>query len=391
MKNILFFLITIAFAVSIKAQDEFESKWKDKINFSGYLRYMNSSSVIDSDSILSDNLIHNRLRIKVNLDSRFDAVFEIRNRAFFGQATRLNTNLGKFLNNDLGELDLSFVPYDRRKLVIHSIFDRAYIKYSSNKWELRLGRQRINWGVNLAWNPNDLFNAYSLIDFDYQERLGVDALRFQYYTDEMSTIELSAQPGKNLDQSIFAGLWKFNLNGSDFQFLAGNYFEDIVFGFGIATNFNNAGITLESTYFNPKTNKNISSEALSSSFSIDYSTKSGIYFNTSFLYNSLGTTANSSDDNLFGSFLMDISAKRLMPSKFTYFSQLTGNFTPAIKGSFTAFYMKGEEMLLIMPSLSYEFKESIDSMLLTQLIYNQIDKNIRLMRVGIFIRFAYNF
>ena len=130
MKNILFLLITIVFTLSIKAQDEVESKWKDKINFSGYLRYMNSLSVIDSDSTLSDNLIHNRLRIKVNLNSRFDAVVEIRNRAFFGQATRSNANLGKFLNNDIGELDLSFVPYDRRKFVIHSIFDRAYMKLS---------------------------------------------------------------------------------------------------------------------------------------------------------------------------------------------------------------------------------------------------------------------
>ena len=133
MKNILFFFYTLAFTFSIKAQDEVESKWKDKINFSGYLRYMNSSSVIDSDSILSDNLIHNRLRIKVDLDSRFDAVVEIRNRVFFGQATSLNTNLGKFLDNDLGELDLSFVPYDQRKIVIHSIFDRAYLKYASDK------------------------------------------------------------------------------------------------------------------------------------------------------------------------------------------------------------------------------------------------------------------
>ncbi len=180
---------------------------------------MNSSSVINSDSTLTDNLIHNRFRIKLNFDNKLDAVFEMRNRVFYGQATKFNPNLGSILNTDVGQLDLSFVPYDQTALVVHSIFDRAFIKYSADKWELRLGRQRINWGVNLAWNPNDLFNAYSLIDFDYQERLGVDALRFLYYTGEMSSIEFSAQPGDNINESIFAGLWKFNLNGSDFQFL----------------------------------------------------------------------------------------------------------------------------------------------------------------------------
>ena len=383
-------MIILIDLASINAQDQVESKWKDKISFSGYLRYMNSSSVINSDSTIKDNLIHNRLRIKLDLNSRFNAVVEMRNRAFFGQATKINPNLGNILNNDLGELDLSFVPYDQKELVIHSIFDRAYIKYSSDKWELRIGRQRINWGVNLAWNPNDLFNAYSLIDFDYQERLGVDALRLQYYIGEMSTIEISAQPGMNIDESIFAGLWKFNLNGSDFQFLFGNYYEDVAIGFGLATNIKNAGVTIESTYFNPKNNSK-TSEGLSTSFSVDYSTKSGIYFNSSFLFNSLGSTKKSTDDNLFGSFLTDISAKRLMPSKLTYFTQVSGNFTPAINGSMTIFHMKGEEMLLIMPSITYEIKENLDTMLLAQLIYNQIESNFNSMGVGIFLRCAYNF
>ena len=383
-------MIILIDLATINAQDKVESKWKDKISFSGYLRYMNSSSVINSDSTIKDNLIHNRLRIKLDLNSRFNAVVEMRNRAFFGQATKINPNLGNILNNDLGELDLSFVPYDQKELVIHSIFDRAYIKYSSDKWELRIGRQRINWGVNLAWNPNDLFNAYSLIDFDYQERLGVDALRLQYYIGEMSTIEISAQPGMNIDESIFAGLWKFNLNGSDFQFLFGNYYEDVAIGFGLATNIKNAGVTIESTYFNPKNNSK-TSEGLSTSFSVDYSTKSGIYFNSSFLFNSLGSTKKSTDDNLFGSFLTDISAKRLMPSKLTYFTQVSGNFTPAINGSMTIFHMKGEEMLLIMPSITYEIKENLDTMLLAQLIYNQIESNFNSMGVGIFLRCAYNF
>lgn len=383
-------MIILIDLATINAQDQVESKWKDKISFSGYLRYMNSSSVINSDSTIKDNLIHNRLRIKLDLNSRFNAVVEMRNRAFFGQATKINPNLGNILNNDLGELDLSFVPYDQKELVIHSIFDRAYIKYSSDKWELRIGRQRINWGVNLAWNPNDLFNAYSLIDFDYQERLGVDALRLQYYIGEMSTIELSAQPGMSIDESIFAGLWKFNLNGSDFQFLFGNYYEDVAIGFGLATNIKNAGVTIESTYFNPKNNSK-TSEGLSTSFSVDYSTKSGIYFNSSFLFNSLGSTKKSTDDNLFGSFLTDISAKRLMPSKLTYFTQVSGNFTPAINGSMTIFHMKGEEMLLIMPSVTYEIKENLDTMLLAQLIYNQIESNFNSMGVGIFLRCAYNF
>ena len=159
---------------------------------------------------------------------------------------------------------------------MHSIFDRAYLKYTSEKWELRIGRQRINWGVNLAWNPNDLFNAYSLIDFDYQERAGADAFRFQYFTGDMSSLEFAIKPGDNIDESIFAGLWKFNLAGNDFQLLAGNYYSDTAIGIGWAGNIKKSGFTIESTYFTPKKDLIDSSDVLSSSISMDYSTKKGI-------------------------------------------------------------------------------------------------------------------
>ena len=391
LKYLLFFALLISNFISLKAQKEDKKSLKDNITFSGYLRFMNSSSVINSDSIIADNLIHNRLRFKLDFNSKLTGVVEMRNRVFFGEATNLNPDLGKMLNNDIGSLDLSIVSFDRRTLVIHSIFDRAYLKYSSEKWELRIGRQRINWGVNLAWNPNDLFNAYSLIDFDYQERSGVDAIRFLYYTGDMSSIEFAAQPGDDMDKSIFAGLWRFNLTGNDIQVFLGNYYTDLALGLGWAGNIKNTGFTFESTYFIPKKNVINSSNVLSSSISLDYSTKKGIYFNSSVLYNSGGNDRNTSSENIFGSFLGDISAKNLMPSKFTYFSQISGNFTPVLNGSFSSFYMKGEEMLLIMPSIAYELKKNIDSMLLGQFIYNELDSNINPMGIGVFLRFTYNF
>ena len=68
-----------------------------------------------------------------------------------------------------------------------------------------------------------------------------------------------------------------------------------------------------------------------------------------------------------------------------------GNFTPAINASFSSFYMKGEEMLLIMPSLTYEIKENLDSMLLGQFIFNNLNSKINSMGIGVFARISYNF
>ena len=125
---------------------------------------MNTTSVVDLDSLITDNLIHNRIRSKVYLSNKITTVIEMRNRIFYGEATRLNSSLGKQLEKDNGQVDLSFVCLDRKPLVIHSILDSEHILDTvKTNWELTVGRQRINWGVNLAFNPNDLFNAYSLV------------------------------------------------------------------------------------------------------------------------------------------------------------------------------------------------------------------------------------
>ena len=36
--------------------------------------------------------------------------------------------------------------------------------WANEKLQLRVGRQRINWGINTTWNPNDIFNSYNIYD-----------------------------------------------------------------------------------------------------------------------------------------------------------------------------------------------------------------------------------
>ena len=65
--------------------------------------------------------------------------------------------------------------------------------YRDNKINFRIGRQRINWGTTTIWNPNDIFNAYNFLDFDYEERPGMDGGKFQYIFNN------SVQYGISLD------------------------------------------------------------------------------------------------------------------------------------------------------------------------------------------------
>ena len=383
IKHIL--LIILMLTSSLFYAQEIEKKTlKDRITIGGYVKYMNTSSFVNLDSIITDNLIHNRIKIKANLSDNLSAVVEMRNRVFYGEATKLNPLLGSLLDHDMGQVDLSFVLLDKNSLVIHSILDRAYFKYISAKWEARIGRQRVNWGMNLAWNPNDLFNAYSLIDFDYQERPGVDAVRFQYFTGDLSSVDLAVQPGKDLDSSVIAGLWKFNKWKYDFQVLAGNYYSDIALGAGWAGNIKKSGFKGELTYFHPKKEFADTAGVLSASTTFDYSFKKGLYINASVLYNSGGSGSNSSGS--FQSLIQEISAKSLMPSKLTYFSQVSGAFNPTLTGSFSAFYMQGVNMLLFMPSISYNIEENWDIMLVGQSAFGEVNNDFKGIGTGVYLR-----
>ena len=379
------------FSFSFFSQEIKKNKWKEKVELSGFVKYMNTASVVDLDSLITDNLIHNRIRLKAYLSDKITTVIEMRNRIFYWEATRLNPYLGKQLEKDNGQVDLSFVSLDRTPLVIHSILDRAYMRYSEDNWELTVGRQRINWGVNLAFNPNDLFNAYSLVDFDYQERPGVDAVRFQYYADDMSSFEGAIQIGNSLDSSVIAGLWKFNKWKYDFQFLAANYFKDIAIGIAWAGNIKNAGFKTEASYFQPKTKFFESNGALSLSSTLDYSFKKGTYINASILYNSSGKNKPINSSNLFQTFIGDISAKSLMPSKWTYFGQVSGAFNPALNGSFAIFYMQGINLALFMPSIVYNINDDWELMLTAQSAFGELNTKFQSMGSGIFLRTMFSF
>ena len=101
------------------------------------------------------------------------------------------------IDTDNGYINLSDNILTGKSYIFNSRIDRAYIDYTKDKFQLRIGRQRINWGQCFTWNPNDLFNAYSFFDFDYVEKPGSDAIRIQYYSTGTSTFEFAVKADNN--------------------------------------------------------------------------------------------------------------------------------------------------------------------------------------------------
>lgn len=343
------------------------SYWKKHFEFGGYVKYMNTNSFTNIDSIYTDNLFHNRLNLRYNPNGNWSGIIEVRNRLFYGESVKYQPDFAKQIDLDNGIVDMSFNIIDAGSMILNSTIDRAYVEYNKNKWNVRVGRQRVNWGINLAWNPNDLYNAYNFTDFDYAERPGTDALRVQYYNKPMSRIELVVRPGESLDESIISALYKFNKKSYDIQFLASNFNTDLAAGLGWAGNLFQAGFKGEATYFHPKESLSDTVGTLAASISFDYNFGNGIYLNFAGLYNS--SAENNADFTQFGVNSRELSAKNLMPTQFAVFGQVSGAFSPIFSGGMSIMYLPDLNGFFFNPTLNFSIVENWDIDAVGQLLF----------------------
>ena len=255
-RMILFLLLFLFFPLFSFAQSE-EEKPK-KYTLTGYVKNLQSIYRIKLGTVdpifAQDNLLHNRLNFKYFFNESWTLKSDLRNRIFYGERSLFLANFDEDIGNDFFDLSTNII--DANGLLFHSMIDRLYLEYAKGDWEIRLGRQRINWGINTVWNPHDIFNAYNFADFDYEERPGSDALRVTYYTSFASSVEVAVRAANSLDSMIVGGLWKFNKWNYDFQILTGYFQNDLALGAGWADNIKNASFKGELTYFLPLVDEN---------------------------------------------------------------------------------------------------------------------------------------
>ena len=388
-KKIIAFLAFLLIVLSTNAQES-ETWAKENIDFSGYVKYLNTSTFQDFDALLTDNILHNRFNLKIYLNANFTTAVEVRNRVFWGNSVQTIPFYGDIIDSDSQDIDLSTNLVDEPALLVHSKIDRLYMDYQSDKWHITLGRQRINWGKNLAWNPNDLFNAYSFFDFDYEERPGADALRVQYYTSGSSSIETAINYTEDWDDNTLALKYNFHKFDYDFQVLVAKYFQDYTLGVGWEGALKNIGVKGEASYFIPQENTSTSEEVFVGALSFDYYFINGIAANLGSLYNSAGVRSQSGVDfsNLTS---FNQTAKTLMPNQWSIFGQLSKSVTPAINASFSGIYAIELKGVYLMPQLAYSIAQNWDFDLVAQVFYGEQNDSIENIANSVFLRFRWSY
>jgi hypothetical protein len=382
LTSILYFICTTVIA----QKDSTKTRW---IELNGYIKDMQSTYFIQKiDSNASMNLIHNRLNFKFIISPKISGRLEIRNRIFYGEQVKLIPNFGKTINEYNGLLNLSHLWIDEKSFVAHSVIDRMLVQYANEKWDIKIGRQRINWGINNIWNPNDIFNAYNFLDFDYEERPGNDAIRIQRNLNNNSVLEFAYKPGKYKDEHTAAFLYKVNKWNYDFQFLGGIYQTDYVLGGGWAGNIKEAGFKGEFSYFIPKRNTLETSQTVSFSIMADQTFKNDWYISLASLYNSNPTNAFVSSGSFYNS---NLSAKNLFPFRYNFYATVMKTISPIKSFNFSIIYSPEKNTMILVPVYAWNVATNFDLDFTAQSFFAEHNNTYQNLITEIYIRGRWSF
>jgi len=373
ISGIKYLLLVSIFLIMLPVTSAGQDTIPKRLSLNGYVTNMQSfmfQSLNDNWTI--DNLIHNRLNFKWNNKSdNFKAALELRNRLIIGESASTIPGYAKMIDTDNGFVKLSDNLLNGNSYVLNSKIDRAYIDYTKDKFQVTIGRQRINWGQCFTWNPNDLFNAYSFFDFDYVEKPGSDAIRLQYYTSNTSTLEFAIKEDNNHNVTS-AFLYRFDKWNYDIQFLGGILNEqDYVIGTGWSGNIKGASFRGEISYFQPKHNFADTTGILVVSLGTDYTFKNSFMLQFEVLYNQ---NKGSGVTNFVDFYNESLSAKNLSFTTVTFMLQGSYPITPLFNVSLAGMYFPKLNGIFLGPSFTWSLTNNLDFSLFVQSFAGQLVK-----------------
>jgi len=333
----------------------------DNYQLGGYAKYLYSNADNPAFGRVNDHIIHSRINSKFFLSEGITTTAELRNRIFFGGSAEKTPNFLSTIksNHDFGNADI--IWWNNRSSVALSEIDRFYADATYEKFQLTFGRQRVAWGTALVWNPTDLFNPLSILDFDYEERPGADAIRAQYFTSEVTKVEIAVKPGKTKLRRVIGGKILLNRWNYDFHILSGAYGNNPFFGVEWAGDIAGAGFRGEAATrrigdevkkFFPTLNAAWSTSAV---LSTDYTFTNNTYIHTEVLFNDQGVTENTS---LF--LPISVSLGLLSPARWSLFQELSFDVHPLVRVSGFVIYNPNDKSSAFVPSASWSALENFD-------------------------------
>jgi hypothetical protein len=384
MKIWIFELTLILFSVKALGQDS--TATSSKLRFNGYIKDLESIQLKGrfNDGYLG-NIVHNRLNFKYIPTSNITATAEIRSRLFWDGDVNRISGFESLIRNENEKFNLQKAWNLNSAMVLHSNVERLNINYRVEGLNIRVGRQRVNWGVATAWNPNDIFNAYNFLDFDYEERPGIDGANVQYTFENSAGLEMVYANTGKYDAQIVAFKYSMNKLNYDIQFIGGSFKNRITAGLGWAGYIQDAGFKGEVQYFSPYKgtigHANVTLES-------DYMFKNGLYLSAGFLYYNLGLSESVSDWNQIN---LRLSPENLMPTKWNAMLTIIKDIGPLITINCSSIYSPGTNLLILYPSIQFNLATNFDLNVFWQSFFYELNSDFKAIDHQGFVRAKWNF
>jgi len=369
----------------------------------GYAKYLFSSTRYPFyNQRLNDHLLHLRLNTHWYPTPNLQAALEIRFRAYYGNSVEKIPNFSDLIRNQHERWKMDKFFWETTRSVGYGEVDRLWVDYTIGNLQITAGRQRIAWGTTLVWNVIDVFNPYNILDFDYEEKPGSDALRIQYYTGPVSKVEFSCKPGGNKRSTIWAGLWSIHIGNYDLfviggvrrnRWIAGGAWSGYIHDGGFRGEFllsdapaksapeplPDYAYFLDSFYLEHR-------KSFSASLSYDYTFSSSLYLHGEILYNSIGKTHHA------GLYYWEAPEVGLLsPARWSLFGEAAYDLTPLIRGSLFGIYNPDDHSYILVPSLTYSVLTNLDALLLAFFPDGDTLSEFGSFGTSYFVRFKYSF
>ncbi|NIT61434.1 MAG: hypothetical protein GWN00_36085 [Aliifodinibius sp.] len=361
----LFSVLLVVLGIdSLHAQDKpFE------VDIGGYVKELGQISTgNDFNTVRYDNILHHRIESDWTLSEHFEFRADLRTRLLNGYTVNNTPGLDQFYEQDPNYFDLSWVWFHTDHSLMHSTIDRIHASYINGPWSIQAGRQRVNWSRTMAWSPNDLFNNYAFLDFDYEERPGVDALTAQYSWSYASSAEAGIRLGDSWQESVVAGMVRLSLKSYDIQFIGGHYLNHLTVGTGWAGYLGDAGFKGEISYFHPEDTFLEQSGHITATTGIDYMLSSGWYLQGELLYNG----GYNQQGNPLNTLVQPPSADNLFIAKSGFLLNGSYQIHPLINGNISFMSSFDRSIFIAIPQITFSVTENVDLLLLSQLLKGSV-------------------
>lgn len=383
---LLLIIVFISMSYSLYSQE-------NKFDIYGYFSSVGKETILKNFDggymFLFDYSFQNRLNMTYYLNDNLTFRLQSRNQFITGESFNMIPQYAKMFSTDNGYLNLNHNLWVRDHNLMNLQIDRFYIEYMADNWEISLGRQRINWGRSIVWNPNDIFNSFSYYDIDYPEHPGSDALRLRYYYDTASHVEFVMKMDNN-DKLTLAGLTKFNKWNYDFQFIFGYINnQDFILGSGWEGNIADLAFRGEFTYYIPENRFKCSNGFFLSTVSIDYSVNPKLNIQVEFLYNDADNLLSLSKGT-FNLYTAPSSSRSLSFSEYNIFGNISYLFNPILTFALSGIYYTDYSGLFLMPNMNLSLGNNLSLDMILQYFNLKLNNN-RYDQISINLKLKWNF